>query len=300
MRTSPVAHRTDPACERSCAGSRRRRRTALCATSSTASPARWPVRMTTSRGSRPPTHTSSVWPMANRSTQPRRAGRRCWASCLCSRSSRWTRSRRVGKVSKARAVERGAHIGPVPFGYRRVLDGDEKGTLEPDGEPLTEVDEDGDVVESAGIVTFTGNAGVVQQAYELARQPDGIARAVKQLEKLAPGHRWTATTLRRLLATASIAARSPTARAWSTRTRTGPWWPNRCGSAPRVARSSGARQTRSSLSRAWCAARAAAARWLVPGWGPSPPSAAIAVPPGSVRSAARIRATRPCRSWPSR
>ncbi|MEA2364043.1 MAG: site-specific recombinase [Thermoleophilaceae bacterium] len=104
------------------------------------------------------------------------------------------------KVSKARAVERGAHIGPVPFGYRRVLDGDAKGTLEPDGDPLTEVDEDGEVVESAGIVTYTGKAGVVQQAYELAREPDGIGRAVKQLEKLAPGHRWTATTLRRLLA----------------------------------------------------------------------------------------------------
>jgi site-specific DNA recombinase len=89
------------------------------------------------------------------------------------------------KVAKARALARGAKIGPTPFGYRRREDG----TLEPHPE----------------------RAEIVRQAFRLARQ--GIPAVVAYLDGLDLRHEngkrtdrplaWTAYTVRRLLANRS-------------------------------------------------------------------------------------------------
>lgn len=76
------------------------------------------------------------------------------------------------RVAKARAVERGAKIGPTPFGYRRLDDG----TLE--------VHED--------------EADAVRSAYTLASR-DGIDAAVSYLQAHAAGRVWTRFTVERVL-----------------------------------------------------------------------------------------------------
>lgn len=75
------------------------------------------------------------------------------------------------QTAKARAVDRGAMIGPTPYGYQRCADG----TLEPGAD-----------------------ATHVRRAYELAG--GDITNAVHYLRKHAPDRQWTTFTVRRLLA----------------------------------------------------------------------------------------------------
>jgi site-specific DNA recombinase len=77
------------------------------------------------------------------------------------------------RVAKARAVERGAHIGPTPYGYKRADDG----TLEVDPEC----------------------GPVVTDAFHAAAR-DGIPAALRLLDVRAPERTWTTTTVRRFLA----------------------------------------------------------------------------------------------------
>lgn len=77
------------------------------------------------------------------------------------------------KVAKARAVERGAPIGPTPWGYSRQSDG----TLAPDPDA----------------------SPIVAQAYKRAADR-GHHSAMEYLREHAPERTWTTTTLRRLLA----------------------------------------------------------------------------------------------------
>lgn len=76
------------------------------------------------------------------------------------------------RTAKARAVERGAHIGPTPYGYLRAADG----TLEVDPE----------------------RGPVVTDAFHAAR--DGVHAALALLDARAPERTWTTTTVRRFLA----------------------------------------------------------------------------------------------------
>ncbi len=75
--------------------------------------------------------------------------------------------------AKRRAVERGAYISRTPFGYQRRDDG----TLAPD----------------------PTDAPIVTEAFRLAAS-DSIHAALRHLERVAPGRRWTTSTTRRLLA----------------------------------------------------------------------------------------------------
>lgn len=77
------------------------------------------------------------------------------------------------EIAKARAFDRGAHISRTPYGYRRT----DESTLE------LEADE----------------AGHVSEAYRLAASR-GLRAAVEYLEGNAGGRRWTASTVRRTLA----------------------------------------------------------------------------------------------------
>jgi site-specific DNA recombinase len=79
------------------------------------------------------------------------------------------------KVAKARAMDRGAKIGPTPYGYRRT----DNGELEPD--PV--------------------QAPHVREAFRLARA--GVQAATDYLAGHAPGRTWTAFTVRRFLANRS-------------------------------------------------------------------------------------------------
>lgn len=76
-------------------------------------------------------------------------------------------------TAKTRAIDRGAVIGPTPFGYRRRDDG----TLEPDPR----------------------QGPLVTEAYRLAAGR-GLPSAAEHLEVHAPGRRWNTATVRRLLA----------------------------------------------------------------------------------------------------
>jgi site-specific DNA recombinase len=78
------------------------------------------------------------------------------------------------KTAKARAIERGAHIGPTPFGYRRLEDG----TLEVDAE--------------AG--------AIVSEAFAVAAR-DGVAAATEFLTTHGPERTWTNWTTKRFLST---------------------------------------------------------------------------------------------------
>jgi site-specific DNA recombinase len=75
------------------------------------------------------------------------------------------------RTAKARAVERGAHIGPTPFGYDRQDDG----TLNPNGD-----------------------APIVAEAFKRAGGGD-LAAAMTYLRDAAPAMTWTQHTTRRLL-----------------------------------------------------------------------------------------------------
>jgi DNA invertase Pin-like site-specific DNA recombinase len=77
------------------------------------------------------------------------------------------------QTAKERAVERGAKIGPTPFGYVRNLDG----TLRP----------------------HPDEAPVVKHAFELAATA-GAHAALAYLQEYAPGRTWTMFTMRRFLA----------------------------------------------------------------------------------------------------
>lgn len=77
------------------------------------------------------------------------------------------------KVAKARAVERGVHIGPTPFGYLRSKDG----TLRVDPE----------------------RGQIVTDAFAAAAR-DGVPAAIALLEARAAERTWTGYTTRRLLA----------------------------------------------------------------------------------------------------
>jgi DNA invertase Pin-like site-specific DNA recombinase len=79
------------------------------------------------------------------------------------------------KAAKSRALDRGAKIGPTPYGYRRQKDG----TL--DVEPEA--------------------AGHVREAFRLAR--GGVPPALDYLAEHAAGRTWSAYTVRRLLANRS-------------------------------------------------------------------------------------------------
>jgi DNA invertase Pin-like site-specific DNA recombinase len=78
------------------------------------------------------------------------------------------------KTAKARAIERGAHIGPTPYGYRRLEDG----TL---------------AVDEAA-------APVVSEAFAVAAR-DGVAAATAFLTANVPERTWTNWTTRRFLST---------------------------------------------------------------------------------------------------
>lgn len=87
------------------------------------------------------------------------------------------------ETAKARALDRGAKIGPTPFGYRRAPDG----TLEP----------------------HPKQAPMSPEAFLRAR--DSLAAAVDYLQLSAPGRVWTAFTVRRMLATPHTSRSSTTA-----------------------------------------------------------------------------------------
>lgn len=76
------------------------------------------------------------------------------------------------KTATTRATKRGAKIGPTPYGYRRGKDG----ILEPD--PV--------------------QAPIVTEAFRLAAQ-EGFEAGLAYVLEHGKGHRWTATTFRRLL-----------------------------------------------------------------------------------------------------
>lgn len=76
------------------------------------------------------------------------------------------------RTAKTRAVERGVKIGPTPYGYRRRPDG----VLEPD----------------------PAAAPIVTETFRRAAQ-EGFDSALRYVVEHANGHRWTTTTLRRLL-----------------------------------------------------------------------------------------------------
>jgi DNA invertase Pin-like site-specific DNA recombinase len=75
-------------------------------------------------------------------------------------------------VTKTRAVERGAHIGPTPFGYQR---------------------RDDSILEADDVL-----GPVVTEAFEVCERA-GLHAAVEFLAEHAPGRTWTAFTVRRLL-----------------------------------------------------------------------------------------------------
>jgi DNA invertase Pin-like site-specific DNA recombinase len=79
--------------------------------------------------------------------------------------------------AKSRAMDRGAKIGPTPFGYRRRTDESRKGELEPDPE----------------------QAPIIAEAYRLAAQ-DGVEAARAHLLQAAPERASNNYTTRRLLA----------------------------------------------------------------------------------------------------
>jgi DNA invertase Pin-like site-specific DNA recombinase len=88
--------------------------------------------------------------------------------------------RRLGDAwgdAKSRAMERGAKIGPTPFGYRRRTDESRKGELEPDPE----------------------RAPIIAEAYRLAAQ-GGVEAARAYLLQAAPERASNNYTTRRLLA----------------------------------------------------------------------------------------------------
>jgi DNA invertase Pin-like site-specific DNA recombinase len=76
------------------------------------------------------------------------------------------------KTAKTRAVARGVKIGPTPFGYRRGKDA----VLKPD--PVT--------------------GPIVAETFRLAAR-EGFESALAHVVEHGAGHRWTTTTLRRLL-----------------------------------------------------------------------------------------------------
>lgn len=78
------------------------------------------------------------------------------------------------RTAKARAVARGAHIGPTPFGYVRRPDG----VLEPHDE----------------------RGAVVSDAFAAAAAGEDVDGAMTLLRARAPERTWTAFTVRRLLA----------------------------------------------------------------------------------------------------
>jgi site-specific DNA recombinase len=82
------------------------------------------------------------------------------------------------KVSKSRAVERGAVISPTPFGYRRrpKTDTERKGTLERD----------------------PAQRQVVADAFRVCAR-DGLHAAIDLLTERAPERTWTTSTVRRFL-----------------------------------------------------------------------------------------------------
>jgi hypothetical protein len=75
-------------------------------------------------------------------------------------------------VTKTRAVERGAHIGPTPFGYQR---------------------RDDSILEADDVL-----GPVVTEAFAVCERA-GLHAAVEFLAENAPGRTWTAFTVRRLL-----------------------------------------------------------------------------------------------------
>jgi site-specific DNA recombinase len=84
------------------------------------------------------------------------------------------------KTAKSRAIERGVKIGPTPYGYRRRDDG----VLAPD-------DHDDDHPDG-------NTAEVVRETFRRAAQ-EGFESALLYVVEHGDGHRWTTTTLRRLL-----------------------------------------------------------------------------------------------------
>jgi DNA invertase Pin-like site-specific DNA recombinase len=84
------------------------------------------------------------------------------------------------KTAKARAIERGAHIGPTPYGYVKRSDG----TLEIDPE----------------------RGPIVSEAFAVAAR-DGVAAAVEFLTQDVPERTWTNWTTRRFLSTRTYLGR---------------------------------------------------------------------------------------------
>jgi DNA invertase Pin-like site-specific DNA recombinase len=79
------------------------------------------------------------------------------------------------EVAKARALDRGAKIGPTPFGYLRQADGT--------------------------LALHPADADHVREAFARAR--DSVQDALDYLDENAPGRVWTTATVRRLLANRS-------------------------------------------------------------------------------------------------
>jgi DNA invertase Pin-like site-specific DNA recombinase len=112
-------------------------------------------------------------------------GEMMWTFLLALARYQWRMLAESWEDSKGRALDRGAKIGPTPFGYRRREDG----TLEPHPE----------------------RAAYVAEAYKLARH--GVEPVVVYLDSLGLVHEegkragrplvWTAFTVRRLLANRS-------------------------------------------------------------------------------------------------
>ena len=84
------------------------------------------------------------------------------------------------KTAKGRAIERGAHIGPTPFGYRRIPRGQPgSGTLEPDD-----------------------NAPAVAQLFSEAASGAGISDLARRMDELSPrahGGLWTTSSINHML-----------------------------------------------------------------------------------------------------
>jgi DNA invertase Pin-like site-specific DNA recombinase len=80
------------------------------------------------------------------------------------------------RTAKSRAINRGVHIGPTPFGYQRVDYGDDKGKL----------------------VIDPVRGPIVTEAFAVAAR-DGLHATIAFLVKHAPERTWTTDTTRRFL-----------------------------------------------------------------------------------------------------